>query len=194
MGSVLASVSQPSSACLQATRYVNDSRSEWVSLVPPPRLQAQALEQVAWGWLDDLGPLPEEPVTFQPVSWIDDRLGPAVLHHCRGRTVIYCSRENITDDVAVALSQITLHSVLPLLQTASRHGLPRVHIMSVESTRMSEPHRVIGVVCEGDVRVYARSELLSPSLAATLSTLGTEHLRCQLAAAHGRLRLLRPAS
>lgn len=166
-------------------------------LVPPPRVrvevQTQPLEHVAWGWIGDQGPLPNAPVTFQRVPWIDARLGQAVLHHCRGRTVFYCSREDLADDVAVALSQITLRSTGPLLQAASYDGLPRVHIMSVEDAWMPGLHRVIGVVRAADVRVYARSGLLSASLAATLSTLATEHLRCQFAHVHGRSRLLRLA-
>lgn len=162
-------------------------------LVPPPHVRAMPLEHVARRWLRDLGPLPNAPVTFQRVPWIDPRLGQAVLHHCRGRTVIYCSRENIAHDVAVALSQITLHSTGELLQAASRHGLPHLQIMSVENAWMPGLHRVIGVVCGADMRVYARSDLLSASLAATLSTLGTEHLRCQFAHAQGRPRLLRRA-
>jgi hypothetical protein len=190
---ILSGVPLLSPTRLKVTRYVNDNGSEWVLLVPPPKLQGQLLEHVAWRWLRDQGPPPELPVSFQPVPWIDARLGPAVLHHCPGRTVVYCSQENIADDVAVALSQIMLHSIGPSLQPAPCHGLPRFHIVSVENTWMPGPHRVIGVVCAADVRVYARSDLLSAGLATTLSTLGTEHLRCQLARAHGRPRLLRSA-
>jgi hypothetical protein len=189
---MLAAVPQPPPR-LKVARYVNDSRSEWVLLVPPRQHQAQSLERVARGWLRDLAPPPEEPVTFQPVPWIDARLGLAVLHHCPGRTVIYCSYENIADDAAVGLSQIARHSIGPLLQATSRHGLPRVHIMSVENIWMPGLHRIIGVVSATDMLVYASSDLLSASLAATLSTLGTEHLRCQLAHAYCRPRLLRPA-
>jgi hypothetical protein len=191
---ILAAVAQPLSAPFRAARYVNGSTSEWVVFVPPPHTQAQSLRYVAWQWLRDLRlPLSKAQMTFQRVPWIDDRLGQAVLHHSRGRTVIYCSRESIADDVTVALSQITLHSIGQLLQAASRHGLPHFHIMSVEDTRMPGLHRVIGVVRGAEVRVYARSDVLSASLAATLSTLGTEYLRCHLSHAHGRLRLLRQA-
>jgi hypothetical protein len=181
------------SAPLRAARYVNESTSEWVMFVPPLHIQAQPLRYVAWQWLRDLRLPPSKgQMTFQRVPWIDDRLGQAVLHHSAGRTVIYCSRESIADDVAVALSQITLRSIGQLPQAASRHGLPHFHIMSVEDTRMPEPHRVIGVVCAAEVRVYTRSGLLSASLAATLSMLGLELLRCRVAHVHGRPRQLRP--
>lgn len=183
-------ISQPAAA-RRTVQYMVGS-SEWVLLADPAAESPRTLMHVARKWLDSLGSPPAEQMSFVPAPSADPRLGLAVLHHRRGRTAVYCPREDLAESAATALSLLAVPSITPLFRALRRCGPPRVRFTALRRSQMPAHLRpVTAIVRPPELRVYATAGLLSPRLALVLSQLVTGQLHCRIADEPGVAGLLR---
>jgi hypothetical protein len=107
---------------------------------------------------------------------------------------VYCSREDLADPAAAALSLLAVPSIAHLFRAVRRCGLPRVRFTTLDRAQMPVRLSPVAVVVRPpELRVYASASLLSPRLAPVLSLLATGQLHCLIAKAPGIAGPLRPA-
>jgi hypothetical protein len=123
------------------------------------------------------------------------RLGVAVLHYCHGGTVVYCRPCDITADAADGLALLAARAAtLPGPPPAGR-GRPRsVSVLLAPCRDGHGPAHLAAAVAGGEATFVICDRLITARLAAALTVLGTEQLRCldappgSLAAAPPRTR------
>jgi hypothetical protein len=153
-------------------------RGEWGIIVPrgePPRQPAMraALDRLAaWPPAPRTSPLA---IRIAEPAVLAAALGPAVLHHRHGNTVIYCHAEDIASYAAKATTR--------LLAAADRwmREAPVLHAAVIRVDHAEVPECLHPAACymtQGrNIIVTVCASMLSRRLAETLTLVATEHLQ-----------------
>lgn len=169
---------------------------EWAMAAPPARARQHAgrLAEELAGAVHSAGP----ECSPEGTSWVFARLplsafgsltGPAILHHRRGVTVIYCADTHITSQAAAALAALAAQAA-ELLRPAGRC---QVSVTRIGHLRLPVTlHPAVAQARGPKMTAYVCDQQISGGLADAIGVLSAAHAAHLARVGAGCLRVVRP--
>ena len=147
----------------------------WAVTLLPAEMQAQARHLVL-GLAGPDGPSAAAggdvcTVARIPAARVDPRLGPAVLHHAGGQTVIYCADDQIKQPAADLLGAFVSQTADLLGRCGAAGAGPAVQVMRLGHGEFGALHPAVAVARNGQLTAYLCARQITAALADTLGAL-----------------------
>ncbi len=106
-----------------------------------------------------------------PSGLMDPGLGPAVLHHARGKTAAYCAGDQIAQEAADMLAAFVSRAADVLGHSGPACGGPTVRVVRLGDGEFGALRPAVAVARGGRLTVFVCAGLITAGLADALGTL-----------------------